>query len=178
VVIALAGRRIDAADASPAAFPLQNVERVSIAVRALLERQRVTAVVSSAACGADLIGLSEAGRLRLRRRVVLPFGSERFREASVVDRPGDLGELYDAVVTDVQEKGDLVVLDGGESDEAYSAASAAIVVEAIALGLESGEAVAALLVWDGDARAEVDHTHQFGEHARERGLDVLEVLTV
>ena len=67
-------------------------------------------VVSSAACGADLLALEQAGGLGLRRRVVIPFDRERFRAGSVVDRPGDWGGLYDSILDAVGAQGDLVVL--------------------------------------------------------------------
>ena len=111
MIIALAGRRVDALDASQPRFPLQNVAKVGIAVRALLQQHNATAVVCSAACGADLIGLAEAGKLGLRRRIVLPFGREKFRETSVVDRPGEWGKLYDTVLDEVEAKGDLIVIE-------------------------------------------------------------------
>ena len=49
----------------------------------------MSVLVCSAACGADLIALQAAGRVSLRRRIVLPFEPSRFRDSSVVDRPGD-----------------------------------------------------------------------------------------
>jgi len=178
MIIALAGRRVDAIDASEPRFPLQNVGRVSLAVRALLQQQDATAVVSSAACGADLIGLSEAGKLGLRRRIVLPFGRQQFRETSVVDRPGDWGELYDSFLDGVEAMGDLVVINKVTEDEAYSAANRDIVEEAITLGRQRVEPVGAALVWDGASRGKKDYTEQFGAQARNRGLAVFEVLTI
>src|SRR5882672_10452911 len=94
MIIALAGRRVDSADAKQPRFPPRNVERVHTQTRAVLKEKGATALVSSAACGADLIALSEAGQLGLRRRVILPFERRRFRETSVTDRPGEWGRLY------------------------------------------------------------------------------------
>ena len=91
MIIALAGRRIDAADADTQRFPVENIELVRRRLRELFERERPEALVSSAACGADLIALDEAGALGIRRRVILPFDRRRFRETSVIDRPGRLG---------------------------------------------------------------------------------------
>ena len=178
MIIALAGRRVDAINASEPRFPLQNVERVSHGVRALLEEHAATAVVSSAACGADLIGLSEAGKLGMRRRVILPFPREKFREGSVVDRPGEWGELYDRVLDEVESEGDVVVMQTVNDDEVYSAANRVILEEAIALGRERNETVGATLVWDGVSRGKNDYTEEFGAEARSRGLAVFEVLTV
>src|SRR5438270_205679 len=98
MIVAGAGRRIDAPDGGQPRFPLENVAKVRRRIRALLEQQRVAGVVSSAACGADLVVLSEAVSLGLRCRVVLPIERARFRESSVVDRPGDWGPLFDRVL--------------------------------------------------------------------------------
>src|SRR5215510_14628657 len=97
-VAALAGRRIDAADASTSRFPLANTELVRERLQALLRAEQSDALVCSAAYGADLIALDVAGALGLRRRVVLPFAAERFRQSSVTDRPGDWGPLFDQII--------------------------------------------------------------------------------
>jgi hypothetical protein len=107
MIIALAGRRVDAPGAKPPRFPLQNVDLVRMRVRVMLEARAAKVVVCSAACGADLIALSEAGSLGLRRRVVLPFDRKRFRDTSVTDRPGGWGPVYDQVLDDVETAGDL-----------------------------------------------------------------------
>jgi hypothetical protein len=78
-VIALAGRRVDAASAERRRFPEQNVELVALRLRGLFESRGAEAVVCSGACGADLLALSEAGALGLRRRIVLPYERALFR---------------------------------------------------------------------------------------------------
>jgi hypothetical protein len=89
--IALAGRRVDPPDASEVRFPAsaKNIEIVRQRIRNKLQTKRTTVIVSSAACGSDLLALSEAGNLGLRRRVVLPFDRDKFRTTSVTNRPGD-----------------------------------------------------------------------------------------
>jgi hypothetical protein len=82
-VIALAGRRPDPPDATTSAFALRDVPMVVAELRALIRQLDPIAIVSSAACGADLLAQQIAGELRIRRRVVLPFETERFRETSV-----------------------------------------------------------------------------------------------
>ena len=178
MIIALAGRRVDAADAKESRFPLQSVDIVRSRVREMLKAQGATAVVSAAACGADLVALSEAGRLELRRRVVLPFARGRFRESSVTDRPGDWGRLYDQVLDEVEAAGDLIMMDRVSDNEAYSAANRAILDEAVRLGKELHAAVGAVLVWDGASRGPDDLTEEFGTEARKRGLAVVEVKTL
>ena len=169
---------MDAADAQEQLFPLQNVDVVRERVRAMLKGQGATALVSAAACGADLIALSEAGSLGIRRRVVLPFDRDRFKATSVTDRPGDWGPLYDQVLNEVEAAGDLVVGKQTSADEDYAAANLAILDEAIRLGDESNQPVGAALVWDGASRGENDITEKFGEEARQRGLALIEVKTV
>ncbi|PYR56203.1 MAG: hypothetical protein DMF85_17320 [Acidobacteria bacterium] len=179
MIIALAGRRIDAADASAPRFPAENVELVRTALRSAFERLRASAVVSSAACGADLIALTEAGRLGLRRRVVLPGPADRFRDTSVTDRGESWGPPYDAVVADATRRGDLVIAaQGVEGDAAYAATNHRILDDAIALGAERREDVSAVLVWDGQSRGAGDLTEAFGSAARDRNLPVVEIRTL
>ena len=178
MILVLAGRRIDSVDTEPPQFPLQNVGKVSDAVRKLLVQQGATTVVSSAACGADLIALAEAGKLGIRRRVVLPFAREKFRETSVVDRPGDWGVLYDEVLDQMQAAGELVIIGKLDHGDPYSVVSKLILDEAIKLGQERRESVGAAMVWDGAARGTPDYTFEFGAEARRRGLGVLEIPTI
>jgi hypothetical protein len=177
MIIALAGRRVDAADAKDQRFPPENVDKVRQRVRAVLKAPTVTVLVSSAACGADLIALSEAGSLGIRRRVVLPSARERFKETSVIDRPGNWGPLYDLVMDEVESKGDLMV-DTATPEDDYAAANFAILNEATRLSQEVPQPVLAALVWDGVSRGGDDMTQHFGTEARELGLPVVEVNTM
>jgi len=173
MIIALAGRRMDAADATEPRFPPQNVDEVRTRIYDTLQQTGATALVSSAACGADLLALTEAGKLGLRRRIVLPFERPRFRTTSVTDRPGDWGSVYDQVLDEVEEDGDLVILKNLPDDEAYSIVNGAILNEAVALGDAGREEVSAVLVWDGVSRGDDDLTEHFGAEARKRGLAVI-----
>src|SRR5690349_4386477 len=185
LVVALAGRRIDAAQAQELRFPLARVPLVRDRLRALLAERRAGILVSSAACGADLVALEAAERLGLRRRVVLPFAPDRFRETSVVDRPGEWGPIYDRIVEAARQAGDLVVLEGaGEGGAAYEAANGRILEETLALsGNEPGggpvpaDVAFAVIVWEGQSRGRDDATQQFASAARKRGLTVEEVST-
>jgi hypothetical protein len=177
LIIALAGRRIDAADAKQPRFPIQNVPIVRMRVRAMLENQGATAVVCSAACGADLIALSEAGSLGLKRKVVLPCDRKRFKEISVADRPGEWGPLYEQTLDQVEIAGNLVNLGLRLEKNPYSVTNRGILDEAIVLGKQFNESVTAVLVWDGVSRRNHDITEAFAVEARNRGLPVLEVST-
>jgi|HubBroStandDraft_2_1064218.scaffolds.fasta_scaffold58491_1 hypothetical protein len=178
MIIALAGRRVDAADEKQRRFPSENVDIVRERIHAMLLTQCAVALVGSAACGADLLALSEAGKLGLRRSVVLPFGRENFRTTSVTDRPGDWGALYDQQLNDVEKSGDLLVVHEKSDDKAYAEANHAIVDKALSLGQELRDRVAAVLVWDGKSRGERDLTEEFGFYARGKSIPVIEVMTL
>ena len=183
--IALAGRRVDAADASEPRFPLASVPLVRDRLHAFFTERPAAALVSSAACGADLVALEVAGGLGLRRRVVLPFAPERFRETSVVDRPGDWGALYDRIIAAIHDAGDLMVLEHtSDAGAAYEVANARILDEALALAGTSpvgapvaSEMAVALVVWEGQSRGADDTTQQFADAARRQGFKVEEILT-
>lgn len=177
LVLAVAGRRIDAADAAERRFPLENVGLVAGRVHGLIVDRRVAAVVSSAACGADLIALTEAGRLKRRRRVVLPGERERFKQHSVVDRPGDWAPVFDGVIDAVAAEGDLVTIDG-DGGGGYAAANEAILDEAQRIARGIGAGIAAAIVWEGQPRGDDDVTAMFKRSAERRGFEVVTVLTV
>ncbi len=144
-----------------------------------------TVLVSSAACGADLLALEIAGKLGLRRRVILPFRPERFREACVIDRPGEWGALFDQVIADVQRNGDLVLLDEKEVEkETFLSTNRVILDEAQRLVPQSASRtdvseskVLAVIVWDGQPGKGVDITLDFANEARARSIPVAEVFT-
>ena len=177
-VVAVAGRRMDASDAAVARFPLHNRDRVREAIRSALIASRAVVLVSSGACGVDLLALDAARTLGIRRRIVLPFAADRFRTTSVVDRPGDWGPLFDELVADARSQGDLVVLNLGEGDDAYSKANQAIVHEGEALAVAVNASKRALIVWDGASRGPDDLTDHFKGHAASRGWRIEEIPTL
>lgn len=182
-VAALAGRRIDAEGSDPPRFPLMNVPVVRKRLAEVLSADSVVALVSSAACGADLVALEEAERVGCRRRIVLPFAPERFRETSVVDRAGDLGPVFDRLIATADGAGDLVVLStgiGGDDAAAYAAANETIIREAQALAradVKPRRSVA-IVVWEGAARAGSDATEEFRRLAVTAGFEERAILTL
>jgi hypothetical protein len=179
MVVAVAGRRIDAGDTSTPRFPLRNVPIVERRVDELFERLKATGLVASAACGADLIALTVAGRRNLRRRVVLPSSHETFRATSVIDRPGEWGPVYDRILSELAQTHDVVVLmQRSEGNEAYVAANHAILDEAARLARASNGEVVAVLIWEGVPRSDDDITAAFAEEARKRGCLVEQVKTL
>lgn len=177
MILSVAGRRIDPGCSGNACFPLSNVPMVRRRVKDLLESRGVTCLVSSAACGADLIALSEARALGLRLQIVLPYGRAEFRRSSVTDRPGDWGPLYDEILGAVEASGGLLVLNEQENNEAYRRVNHAILDSALSLQRSLVQPGAALRIWEGSPRAGCDLTREFGDDARDLGMPVLEILT-
>jgi hypothetical protein len=180
MIIALAGRRVDPPDAKEHRFPgsVSNIEVVRERIRTSLKNHGAQVLVSSAACGSDLLALSEAGNLGLRRRIVLPFEPEEFRSRSVMDRPGDWGALYDRVLAEVQKNADILVVRSNFDDHAFVEVNLAIIKEALLLGSRLQQSVRAIMVWDGKSRGNSDLTEKFGISARSHGLPVTEIMTL
>jgi hypothetical protein len=181
-VVALAGRRTDRSGAQPPHFPLEHVQEVGRRVADALRNVGAVALVCSAACGADLAALEQAEQLGVRRRIVLPFAAARFRETSVIDRPGDWGPIFDRQIAAVAAAGDLIVLEvGGDDDAAYAAANKAIVREAVALARSAtggkDNHLIAMLVWEGAARPG-DATADFAALAADAGFKVQSIPTL
>ncbi len=193
MIIVLAGRRVDAEGATEPRFPLQSIERVRSEIRVLLEKYRPTALVASAAAGADLLALEEAGKMGIRRRIVLPFEPQRFRDTSVTDRPGDWGSLFDKVYAETKEAGGVVFVrqedpkeSGVESDdEKYRQVTRQLFDVASTLARRSSQSrtatrpqVMALAIWDGVSRGPDDITDFFIAEARRRNIPVEVISTL
>lgn len=185
MIIAVAGRRVDAPHSPTPRFPLENVDSVRERLRGEMERHHAQAVVASAACGADLLALQVAGEMGLRRRIVLPFARDEFRAASVTDRPGEWGALYDSICDEVEAAGDLVVLNiPGDPDAAFAVASERIIEEAMQMAEEQGNkqrlggGVVALVVWDQVPRGADDLTVAFAKDAVAHKMPVVSISTL
>jgi hypothetical protein len=178
-IVALAGRRIDETNSPIAQFPLANVGVVRQRIEVELRRLRARILVSSAACGADLLALDVGGELGIVRRVILPFAAGRFRATSVTDRPGDWGPLFDRVVAQLRVVGALTVLDADpDSGRMYAAVNRRILDEAQSTSATTAEEAVAVLVWEGESRGEGDLTEAFGRDAQLRHLPVVNVLSI
>lgn len=184
MIITLAGRRVDAPDATIPRFPLKNVATVRERLHAFFVDHKVTALVCSAACGADLLALDVAGELGIWRRIVLPFEQNRFRATSVTDCPGEWETLFDRIISDVQAEGKFVILsEDGEDDTIFATANKVILDEALLLAREKSheqpaKLVQAVIVWDGLPRVESDLTAHFAGEALARGLAIMEIATM
>lgn len=187
MIIALAGRRTDAREAAVPRFPLENSPAVRESIRRVLVEKKATALVCAAACGADLLALDAAGELGIQRHIILPFATQRFRAASVVDRPGEWGSLFDRIISEVEAAGNLAILNEEKEDDAlFAIANKAILDEAQALARQYSQSVSespthsilALIVWEGQPRGEGDLTADFANEARARAIPVIEIATM
>ena len=173
MIVAVAGRRTDAPDSPSPRFPLGHIDAVSRQIRSRFEAFQASTIVSSAAAGADLLALQQAGALGLRRRVVLAGPSDRFKQDSVLDRPGDWGPLFDQIVGEVRAAGDLIELDVEGNWTGYLRVTAAILDEAVKLAKPSEKRLGALLVWDGKSRGDDDVTDAFRRQAAAAQFELL-----
>jgi len=179
MVIALAGRRVDAPGAAELRLPAANVEQVRERIRNFLRAKTASVLVCAAACGADILGLEAAGELGIRRRIVLPCARAVFRRTSVADRPGNWGERYDRIISEVDERGDLLELNHcTEDDRAYTATNREVLEEAVRIAREKGDTASAVLVWDRNVKKLRDYTQLFGADARQLGLEVDQIPTL
>lgn len=170
MVIALAGRRIDAPNADSSRFAAENVDLVAGRIEEAFRAHSARMLVSSAACGADLIAQEIAGKLSLHRRVILPFSVQEFRRTSVIDRPGDWGRIYDRVISEAE----VVILGFGPDDrDVYRNTNLAILEDARSHG-----PAAAFVVWDHASRGNTDVTEHFRSEARKRQLPVVDISTL
>lgn len=186
MIVALAGRRVDAPDAETPRFPAANASLVRERIREMLIALGANTLVCSAAAGADLLALEAAASLGLRRHVVLPYGREQFLDNSVRDRPGDWEWAFQRAYSDARGQSDLRTLRlTGTPHESYARATQAILDDAQALaaaeprgGRQQGAGrVTAVVVWEGASRGPDDLTAAFAEEARRRNIPVREVLT-
>ena len=186
MIVALAGRRIDAEGSPTPRFPLENAPAVADRIRSCFQLLPVSALVCSAARGADLLALDVAGELGIRRCVVLPGDAASFRASSVVDgltrerQDGyEWGALFDRTLDAVKEKGDLVICAGKTAgQESYLAANLAILDHAARLAVPAEEEMLAAVVWNLASRGPDDVTAAFRDEAVRRGIRIEEISTL
>jgi hypothetical protein len=151
----------------------------------LFDEIGVAVLVTSAACGADLLALKVADEISIPARIILPFSVVRFKETSVLDRPnpGYWGELFDNAIAAARAKGEVIELAGTPgSDGAYSAANKAMIKDAISLASSEASGAhrqpVAVIVWEGKTRAGSDATDEFRQSAEAAGFDIRTIATI
>jgi len=180
VVVASAGRRVDAAGA-PRRFPPDHESVVANRLHDLYEHRGVKLLVSSAACGADLLGLEVASQLGIRRIVVLPHDVAMFREQSVADRGADWGPRFDRVIRELEDHRDLRILGSSAGAEAiYREVNKRVLAIALQAVSESRGQLQpmAVVVWEGHSRGSGDLTEDFKRTAEGKGLRVVQISTL
>jgi len=172
---ALAGRRADAESDTPSRFPARNVDLVANRISSLFRRESVDRLVCAAACGADLVALEVAKNMNIPALIVLPFSRATFRRVSVIDRPGNWGEIYDQLVDAAIRRDDLITLDLAEDDEtAFTVGNARIISEA----RRAAKARLAIAVWEGSPRGEGDATAELLTAGSQQGFLTASVSTL
>ncbi len=182
MIVALAGRRIDERNAKEMRFPLAMEDVVYTRILEFFQKKRnnITTLISSAACGADLLALKAAKKLDIQRHIILPFARARFRVTSVTDRPGDWGKLFDEMCNEAESEGRLIILKAFESEEeAYSAVTTSILDHAESLrSIKKNEKLLAVVVWEGKEKSKNDETKAFEQKAKGRRFKVKTILTM
>lgn len=173
-VIVAAGRRVDAPDAQAARFPACNVDAVRQKIRELFAREKPVALVSSGACGVDLLAIQVAAEQHMERYVLLGAEPAEFRKTSVVDRPGDWGELFDQAMKTAKVE----VLKLPEGQEGYLETNLKLLDRAQAVAKQSGTTVVALVIWNEQSRGPDDVTNHFMQQAKLRKIPVTQISTL
>ena len=180
MIVALAGRRIDAIDAEQIHFPLKNIEAVKEKLRKLFIFLKPKVLVCSGACGADLLALQVAGETGIRRSMILPFETAIFRRRSVTDRPGDWGALFDRLCEEVDKEEKVEILNYPDSDDVYEMANIEILKRAVHLSekFDSVKEIKTVIVWEGIPKDTTDATAHFKKEAEKIGFITEEINTV
>jgi len=181
MVVALAGRRISAPGSNPLRFPVENVSKVRERLEKFFASTRPEILVSSGACGADLLALEVAGSMGILRSIVLPFEPPRFKTLSVIDRPGDWGPLFDKICKEVEREEKIQVQNYAENDDSkYFEISVDILQRAEKLSekYDSSKNIVAVIVWDGEAKTRDDATLDFKIKAAAQNCEIVEISTL
>jgi hypothetical protein len=178
-IMVVAGRRIDATNASKARFPLVCVDMVSERLRAVLANSRPKAMITSGACGADLVALQVAIERQIPCRMVLPFNRQRFRAESVVDRPGDWGPIFDRIYQVVKRGlGVKTLPTTHDAHRDFQRTNQYLIREAQRIAEEQGDPnIMALIMWDGAPRGDDDMTADFAALATKQHIPVQTIVT-
>jgi len=178
MIVPFAGRRVDPLDAEFTRFPLENIGLVKDRFRDFFLSHTPSMLISSGACGTDLLAQEVAGELQIERMMILPFSIKVFRKTSVTDRPGDWGLLYDRIVLELEKKEKITRLNYSEKDkDAYEKTNLEILNQADRIKKNENDVIA-LVAWEGQKKESDDATAHFMQAARERKFQVMEIKTI
>ena len=159
---------------NPRRFPASNVDAVRKRIATFFAHEKPSALVSSGACGADLLAIQVAERRHMKRYMILGAEPAEFRKSSVTDRPGNWAELFDqAMKTSKVEV--LMVPDG---QEGYLQTNFKLLDRAQAVAKKSGTTVVALVIWNEQKRGPDDVTAHFLQQAELRKIPVTQISTL
>jgi tetratricopeptide repeat protein len=148
-VAAFAGHMVDAPDRFAPRFPSSAADSVRERIKTWLKEKAIRFSFSSAACGSDLIFLSEAQKAGVETHVVLPFAASSFLETSV--RGG--GEQWvSAFEQALKEAASVTILNDEVADEkssVYDFTNRMVAAKARRLASTLYLEPKALAVWDG-----------------------------
>jgi|SRR5688572_26861629 len=181
MILALAGRRIDATREEVISFPLRNIATVRTKLKLLFISLKPSVLICSGSCGADLLALEVAGELGIARSMVIPFAPDLFKPRSVEDRPGDWAALFDRIYKELGREKKVVVMNYQVDDyNAYRKTNIDILNRAQTLSENSGEKnnVRAVIVWESGNKGEQDITGHFRNEAEKRGFKIEEINTL
>ncbi|MEO8568237.1 MAG: hypothetical protein ABI419_03855 [Ginsengibacter sp.] len=180
MVVVLAGRRVDAEDASIARFPADNVNQVREQLKQFFKANKIDYLVCSGACGADLLALDVAGHLNIPRKMVLPFDAVTFRETSVTDRPGNWGAIFDNVHKELKREANIITLDYDKDDNDVYEKTNFDILNAADLIFEKIDnreknKKLAIIIWEGTPKDSNDTTDHFRKEATKRVYTIKEI---
>jgi hypothetical protein len=177
-IVALAGRRIDPPDPKTERFPPRNIDRVKLAISLGLKKHGARWLVSSAAAGADLLGIKAAIDLGIACRIVLSSGVQEFARMSVEDRGSYWKRLFETTLSAVRQQNVVVVPAQPAIADSFKVVNERILNDAIALSVSNSAKLLCVAVWDGVSRGEDDFTAHFVERAIESSLEVVNITTL
>lgn len=189
MIVALAGRRIDAPGSDTPRFPYALVDTVRKKLLEFFEFTHPSHLVTSGACGADLLAMQAASQLGIDKTMILPFDVATFRAISVIDRPGEWGIIFDRLVRDLRTVNRLIELNFNVDDpSAFSKTNFHILEKAQKLAGKShgfyeqrsapASNLMALIVWEGTPRDGNDNSYHFLLEANRRNFTINEILTI
>jgi predicted acylesterase/phospholipase RssA len=169
MIAVLAGRRIDKPGSEVPRFPASVVRDVRNLIIGSFKKNRVSRLICSAACGADLLALEVAKELNIPADIFLPFERDRFRTTSVSDCNEVWAKSFDELVKRNQRT-ELHLLNLNGHATPYFATNDKMLNHAT-----TRDGIKAFIVWDGVAKEGDDATSNFREHALRLQLPIEEI---
>ncbi|MDB5226225.1 MAG: hypothetical protein JWN78_418 [Bacteroidota bacterium] len=184
MIVALAGRRIDAENSKLTRFPLANIGIVRERIRDFFVINKVSALVCSGACGSDLLALEVAGELGIHSIMVIPFKKDIFLAKSVSDRPGNWAILFNSIYQNLNKESAVIVLDYSINDRnVYEKTNLEIITRACDIfnkvKKDSAKVkISSVIIWEGQPKETNDTTEHFRQESLKREIEIKEIYTL